>query len=90
MNVKRLCVAVALLSDLIRIIETLDQCAIPAAGAGRPFAFHDLPEAYRDAFAACLADESKLLRIHGAPCAHRLREELFLWIDELAHSMAVG
>ena len=85
MNVKKLCVSVSLLSDLIRIIETLDKCAIPAPGACRSFTFHDLPKAYRDVFATCLADESKLLRIHGATSAHCLREELFLWIDELTH-----
>jgi len=85
MSVAKLCIGIALLSDLIKFLEGNDVGVCSAFGTGWTDSFGCLPKAYRDAFAACLADEEKLLRVHRAATPECLHQELLLWIDELTH-----
>ncbi len=87
MNIQKLCLAVALLTDAIGLLDGQHSRVGSAFRAHGAATFGDLPKRYRDAFAALLADESKHVRVHRAATPKRLREELALWIEELVHCL---
>ena len=85
--IQRLCVAVAILSDALKLGGGNDPGIRAALWTGGLRASVRLSRCQRELLAALLADEAKRWGIHRAAATQGTRKNLLRWIDILTHKL---